>query len=769
MKQLILCLTLLSAFSIGAAIGEEQITATIIGSGSPLYNENRASASVLITAGDTKILVDMGNGTQANLHKIGVETRKLDALIFTHHHLDHNEEFAPLFIRSLLGRHKFLVVGPPGTQSFTRAYEELYKEDISYRLSKSQRSMSDRAKSYVVKDIKGGETFRVHDIRISTIKVPHTIHTVAYRFDYKGHSIVVTGDLTYTKDLVKIARDADLMIMDSGGMIMSGGKSRKRKGRNRQGNNSESRRKKGKRVKAHLSLADSSLLARECNVKMLVYTHFTSGDVNEAASLDEIRKNYKGQVIFGEDLMVLSPTIGGTPSDQPLPKVTYPVVDTNQTKSYTASGETKLPTVNDRFYGQDANYQGYGPSYTDNLDGTITDNITGLIWQKSMGTKLSYDDATHLVKQCTTGGHKDWRVPTIKELYSLIQFNGQVKGQRAISPFIDTKYFKQPLGNTRNGEREIDAQTWSSTIYTGKTMRNDETVFGVNFVDGRIKGYPRYNPRTRMANKMYFRFVRGNTEYGKNKFADKGDMVHDSATGLTWQKFDSQKGMTWEEALKYAENLTLGGHTDWRLPNAKELQSIVDYSRSLSKTDSPAISSVFQTTAISNENKVKDFPYFWSSTTHLDGPVPEKNAAYVAFGYGLGQMHGRVMDVHGAGSQRSDPKVGFPTSRGPQGDYIRIYNFVRCVRGGPSTKTVAARNTTTVPSGYSTNVTRKSSITDSTDRSSKNKITRGMWGYKQDKNKDGKVSESEFRGPSRRFRNLDKNNDGFLTANESPF
>ena len=83
------------------------MTATIIGSGSPVHNENRASASVLVARGDTGILVDMGNGTQANLNRLGVDYRNLSALMFSHHHLDHNQEFVPLFIRSILGRHNF--------------------------------------------------------------------------------------------------------------------------------------------------------------------------------------------------------------------------------------------------------------------------------------------------------------------------------------------------------------------------------------------------------------------------------------------------------------------------------------------------------------------------------------------------------------------------------------------------------------------------------------------------------------------------------------
>lgn len=363
---------------------------------------------------------------------------------------------------------------------------------------------------------------------------------------------------------------------------------------------------------------------------------------------------------------------------------TYQIPDTGITDFYSDKDMIEKPAEGEPFYGQDATYQINTPSYTDNGDGTVTDNVTGLMWQQDMGEKMTWEEAQQAAEECTLGGYDDWRVPTIKELYSLILFTGSSSGEYAgEQQYIDTDYFIQPIGDTANGEREIDAQTWSSTIYTGQTMNNAQTIFGVNFVDGRIKGYPLNKGKTE--NEMYFRLVRGNPEYGTNSFVDNGDgTITDLATGLMWQKADSGTGMDWEESLTYAEDLELAGYSDWRLPNAKELQSIVDYSRSIVATDSAAIDPIFEITQIEDMNGDKQYPYFWSSTTHLDGNNPYSSAVYVAFGEAQGVMDGKLMDVHGAGAQRSDPKSGkaedYPSAFGPQGDIRMVYNYVRCVR-----------------------------------------------------------------------------------------
>ncbi len=378
----------------------------------------------------------------------------------------------------------------------------------------------------------------------------------------------------------------------------------------------------------------------------------------------------------------------------------YSIVDTKVSEFYDATSIISAPLPGEPFFGQDAGYMGNMPSYTDNLDGTITDNVTGLIWQKNMGEKISYAEAIIKADTMTLGGYTDWRVPTIKELYSLILFTGSVNNTIPLEMFIDSGYFDQPLGDTTIGERLIDAQTWSATQYKATTMNGDSTVFGVNFLDGRIKGYPKYAPGSNntVPMEMYFRMVRGNTSYGINNFVDNGDgTVTDQATGLMWQKSDDGQERDWEDALTYAENLELADYNDWRLPNAKELQSIVDYTRCPDVTNSAAIDPVFNTTEINDpDGNPGQYPYFWTGTTHLDGQNPYAAAVYIAFGEAQGKMNGTLMDVHGAGAQRSDPKTGnpanYPDFFGPQGDVRYVFNFVRCVRDANVTGIIPEEN-----------------------------------------------------------------------------
>lgn len=144
--------------------------------------------------------------------------------------------------------------------------------------------------------------------------------------------------------------------------------------------------------------------------------------------------------------------------EENLPDISgYPIISTNQTKHYDNSSEIIAPSSGTSFFGQDAIYTGNATNYVDNDDGTVTDMVTGLMWQQTADMdgdgdidatdKRSYDDAVTGAGSYDLGGYDDWRLPTIKELYSLILFNGidpsgyEGNSTDGLEPFIDTDYF----------------------------------------------------------------------------------------------------------------------------------------------------------------------------------------------------------------------------------------------------------------------------------------------------------------------------------------
>ena len=131
----------------------------------------------------------------------------------------------------------------------------------------------------------------------------------------------------------------------------------------------------------------------------------------------------------------------------------FTVIDTGQEKCYNDVGsEMTCPAAGESFYGQDAHHNGNQPSYTLSADGlSVYDNVTGLTWTQSpdlngdgvidVNDKLSFDEAQahpDTLNASNYGGYSDWRLPTIKEIYSLMDFRG-----------ID------PSGPSSSGERPL--------------------------------------------------------------------------------------------------------------------------------------------------------------------------------------------------------------------------------------------------------------------------------------------------------------------------
>ena len=341
--------------------------------------------------------------------------------------------------------------------------------------------------------------------------------------------------------------------------------------------------------------------------------------------------------------------------------LTYPIVDTNLGLCYDNCGQIDCPAEGNAFYGQDAQYTGTVPSYTDNEDGTVTDNVTGLVWTQDLSSySMPWSDASIYCESLTTGGFSDWRLPTVKELWSIRDFSQGM-------PWVDTDYFYLVGDGSDNAQHH----SWTSTLYLVESEYQNDQVQGdpafiVNDWSGHIKA---------MSGNRFVRAVRGTTSYGINDFVDNDDgTVTDNATGLMWSQDDNGAAINWEAALAYAEAATTAGYDDWRLPNIKELQSIADYSGVFPAMDT----SVFNLTELTNVMGQTDYPFYWSSTSN---PLGGMYAWFLAFGYNTDPTG---YDLHGAGSVCFDTKSEECTEDSGLEVY---YNYVRLVRGGDVTET----------------------------------------------------------------------------------
>jgi ribonuclease BN (tRNA processing enzyme) len=273
-------------------------TVITVGTGSPEYNPDRSGPCSVIQFHGRYLLVDMGNGTQARLHELGIRWPQIDAILFTHHHLDHNEEFIPIYIYTHLTGRTVPIIGTPGTQKYVNFINEFYAPDITYRLERCSRTMADFGKS-PVREVLGGEMFLLDGMWVTVAKVNHTIYTVGYRFDAEGKSIVISGDTSYSDNLINLARGADVLLMDSGGAPVREGRGEPPGGGFGGG--------RADPLHAHSSRQEVCEMAQRAGVKKLVLTHIGPVTMNMEATKQEVGQIYKGEVIVGHDLLEVVP------------------------------------------------------------------------------------------------------------------------------------------------------------------------------------------------------------------------------------------------------------------------------------------------------------------------------------------------------------------------------------------------------------------------------------------------------------------------------
>lgn len=280
-----------------AAAGQERrtdatfadaLSLVTLGTGGPPWSAQRAGPSALVRYGNARLLIDMGRDAQNRLQQSGVALRDLTALLFTHHHLDHNEEFVPILLKARLQGGAGDIVGPPGTQRYTDFVLDFYKEDSDYRAQRTGRS-GEAMRRVNVREVNGGESFALAGLSIKTARVNHTIHTVGYRFEAGGKSIVISGDLSFSPSLIELARDADLLLIDAGQLALANTPS------------------KGPAQRAHSTITEVAEMAHQGNVKKLVLTHFINPNPDETVLRARIGETFKGEIIFARDLLEIAP------------------------------------------------------------------------------------------------------------------------------------------------------------------------------------------------------------------------------------------------------------------------------------------------------------------------------------------------------------------------------------------------------------------------------------------------------------------------------
>jgi hypothetical protein len=299
--------------------------------------------------------------------------------------------------------------------------------------------------------------------------------------------------------------------------------------------------------------------------------------------------------------------------------------DTGQTLCFPGSGSTPVPCG---CTGQDGEFTINAPSFTVDLaTSTVTDDVTGLVWQRcsagqrgdscTTGSASPYNwyeaagvfhatfnpSSINLCGSLRLGGWSDWRLPSDWELVTIVNYG-------RFGPAIDPAFFPGTSA----------ANYWSSATYATIAADAWYVMFngGAASYDAKSTGYR-------------VRCVRGSSVRSLLDNADGTVTAVD--TGLVWQKCSAgtdpasacsgtSSKMSWTSALDYCRGLSLAGHTDWRLPNAKELYSLKDPTRA-----HPAIDPAFPNT---------DTGDYWSSTTFETIPADAWSVEFYSGGLGGG-------------------------------------------------------------------------------------------------------------------------------------
>ena len=212
MRLFLFFIFLITPFTLSA----EVLRVVILGSGTPRLDIDRFSQSILVEAGDERLLFDTGRGTAIRLSQMNVNLSSIDNIFFTHLHSDHIVGFPDVLMTGwVYQREKTLnIFGPSGTKNFVDNIKNAFNEDIKIRLEKPEELKMPGLKTYV-KEISDGLVYKSKNVEVHAINVDHgggVEHAYGYKINYKDKSVVISGDTNYSEELVNAANDVDILI-----------------------------------------------------------------------------------------------------------------------------------------------------------------------------------------------------------------------------------------------------------------------------------------------------------------------------------------------------------------------------------------------------------------------------------------------------------------------------------------------------------------------------------------------------------------------------
>ncbi|MFZ9394703.1 MAG: MBL fold metallo-hydrolase [Erythrobacter sp.] len=292
--------------------------AYVCGSGSPMPDAERAGPCIAVLAGRQGFVFDAGSGSIRKLGRMGFPMDRLEAAFLTHLHSDHLDGLGELMLQAWIagGRGTPLpIYGPPGTDRVVAGFMQAYDIDRGFRIAHHGPEVArpgafggvSRIISFSDSEDHDGMVFEDGGVLIRVLSVDHTPvdHAFAYRIDYKGRSLVISGDTKYSPDLAQFARGADVIFHEALNpeMVAKLGQTLAARG------NADAAKIMADIPDYHASPEEAAKVAESAGAKALVLYHMVPAPparMMERAFLGDAPKLFDGELKLSEDGMLVS-------------------------------------------------------------------------------------------------------------------------------------------------------------------------------------------------------------------------------------------------------------------------------------------------------------------------------------------------------------------------------------------------------------------------------------------------------------------------------